>query len=231
MKIFNQRKNILMYTIDQGKYNNNLSISVQNGEVVVCAPWYFTRNQIQKVVEEKSRWILSKIQKDENKIDNIVRTVCVFGKDYPVYISFKNIKRPELNLENEKININLPNKYKKKDINNILNIILRKMYYSISEKKIEEVMEKTRIKLGFAPEDYKIRSLDNVLAKCENMSKIIINPEIMKFDQNIIEFIIMHEFCHLKYKTHSKNFVKIMKENLFGYEMYKKELENIGYNF
>ena len=40
-------------------YKNNLSISVQNGEVVVCAPWYLSRNQIQKIVEEKRNWIIN----------------------------------------------------------------------------------------------------------------------------------------------------------------------------
>ena len=72
-------------------------------------------------------------------------------------------------------------------------------------------MEKTRIKLGFAPEEYLIKRIDNKLADCVDMNKIIINPEIMKYDQKTIEYIIMHEFCHLKYKTHSKGFEKIMK--------------------
>ena len=231
MKVLNEKRNILMYTVDKDFYSSNLSISVENGEVVVCAPWYFTRNQIQKIVDEKREWILNKIKnydkKSERKFET--RTTNILGKEYNININFKNIKRPELNLNNEEIFINFPLQYKKKNIDNMLDIVLRKMYYTISENKIEEIMEKTRIKLGLAPEEYLIKKIDNKLATCLDMNKIIINPEIMKYDQRIIEFIIMHQFCHLIYKTHSKGFEKIMKENIFQYEKLKKEIEKEGY--
>lgn len=231
MKILSEKRSVLTYTVDKDFYNTNLSISVENGEVVVCAPWYFTRNQIQKIVDEKREWILNKIKNYDKKLENKkeIRTTNILGKEYNININFKNIKRPELNLNNEEIFINFPLQYKKRNIDNILEIVLRKMYITISENKIEEIMEKTRIKLGFAPEEYIIKKMDNKLAICLDMNRIIINPEIMKFEQRIIEFIVMHEFCHLKYKTHSKGFEKIMKDNIFQYEKLKKEIENEGY--
>ena len=45
-------KNIITYTVNKN-LNNDLYISVQNGEVVVKAPWYYTQNQIQNKIEEK----------------------------------------------------------------------------------------------------------------------------------------------------------------------------------
>lgn len=233
MKILSEKRNVLMYTVDKDFYNTNLSISIENGEVVVCAPWYFTRNQIQKIVDEKREWILNKIKNYDRKLDKNIekRITNILGKEYNININFKNIKRPELNLNNEEIFINFPLQYKKRNIENILEIVLRKMYTTISENKIEEIMEKTRIKLGFAPEEYIIKKIDNKLATCLNMNKIVINPEIMKYEQRIIEYIVMHEFCHLKYKTHSKGFEKIMKENIFQYDKFKKEIEKEGYNY
>ena len=54
-------KNIITYKIDRVA-NNSLYISVQNGEVTVKAPWYFTKNRIQEAVEEKRNWILEKVK-------------------------------------------------------------------------------------------------------------------------------------------------------------------------
>ena len=54
-------KNIISYTVNKN-YNNELYLSVQNGEVVISAPWYYTSNQIQNVIEEKKKWILNKIE-------------------------------------------------------------------------------------------------------------------------------------------------------------------------
>ena len=39
--------------------------------------------------------------------------VYILGTDYKVKIIYKNVKVPELDLENKKIKISLPNKYKK----------------------------------------------------------------------------------------------------------------------
>ena len=47
-------KNIISYTVNKN-YNNELYLSVQNGEVVISAPWYYTGNQIQNVIEEKKK--------------------------------------------------------------------------------------------------------------------------------------------------------------------------------
>lgn len=42
--------------------------------------------------------------------------VPVLGIDYKVKIEYKNVKVPELNVENKLIKISLPNRYKKKII-------------------------------------------------------------------------------------------------------------------
>ena len=55
MNIFN-RNNVITYTVNKEAISN-LCISVQNGEVVINAPWYTTNSQIQRVVEEKKKWI------------------------------------------------------------------------------------------------------------------------------------------------------------------------------
>lgn len=52
MGFFKNKSGVITYTIDKN-VKKDLYISVQNGEVVVNAPWYFSRNQIQEIVEEK----------------------------------------------------------------------------------------------------------------------------------------------------------------------------------
>ena len=61
MSIFGKRNNVITYTVNKA-VNKDIYITVQNGEVVVNAPWYFTSNKIQSLVQEKKNWILSKIE-------------------------------------------------------------------------------------------------------------------------------------------------------------------------
>ena len=57
MNLFSNKNNVITYTVNK-EFTSNLYISVQNGEVVINAPWYTTSSQIQRVVEEKKQWIL-----------------------------------------------------------------------------------------------------------------------------------------------------------------------------
>ena len=85
--------------------------------------------------------------------------VPVLGIDYKVKIVYKNIKITELDVENKTIKISLPNKYKKVANKEILDLAIEKMYEQIANVEIERAMEKTRIMLGFAPEEYGIREV------------------------------------------------------------------------
>ena len=125
----------------------------------------------------------------------------------------------------------LPNKYKKLDTNQIIKILIEKLYIKVAENEIERAMEKTRLLLGFAPEDFSIETLKtNVLATFStDEKKFTIGTEIAKFDRNIIDYIVLHEFCHLKYKNHTKSFYNMLKTYMPNYEEKAKELNGIAY--
>ena len=154
MSIFERKNNIITYTVNKA-INRDVYITVQNGEVVVNAPWYFTPNKIQEKVQEKKNWILNQLKAYEQENLSSMRTVKILGRNYDVKVEYKNIKTPELNLqENSEIKITLPNKYKKMGNEQILKMAIDKMFEQVAHNEIEEIMEKTRIKLGIAPEEY-----------------------------------------------------------------------------
>lgn len=232
MNLFSSKNNVITYTVNKA-VTSNLYISVQNGEVVINAPWYTTSSQIQKVVEEKKQWILNKIKEYEascesKKTYTKIETVKVLGKDYDLEIQYKNIKAPSLSFESNKIQVVLPNQFKKMENAEIVSILMNKMYEKIAEKEIENAMEKTRLLLEIAPEDYEIKRMENTIAKCKE-GKIAINPNIVMYSRDIIDYIVLHEFCHLKYKNHTKSFYNMLKTYMPNYEEKAKELNGIAY--
>ena len=233
MNLFSNKNNVITYTVNKAG-TDGLYISVQNGEVVINAPWYTTNSQIQRVVEEKKQWILNKIEEYEEickdkKAYTKIETVKVLGKDYDLLVKYKMIKTPSLNFEGESIQVLLPLTFKKMNNTDIVAIIMNKMYEKLAEKEIESIMEKTRIMLdGIAPEDYKIERMEKTLAKCENKN-IVINPDIVMYSKDTIEYIILHEFCHLKYKNHTKSFYNMVKTYMPNYEEIAGKLNGLAY--
>ena len=151
--------------------------------------------------------------------------VPILGIDYRVKIIYKNIKITELDVKNTNIIISLPNRYKKMANTEILDLAIEKMYEQIAKVEIERAMEKTRIMLGFAPEEYEIKKM-KVLGKCEN-NKIYINPKVVEYKREIIDYIVLHQYCHLKYKTHTKTFYKMLEKYQPDYKRCEEVLLNI----
>ena len=218
-------KNLITYTVNKN-FNNELYLSVQNGEVVIKAPWYYTNTQIQDIIEEKRQWILNKIKEyEESQEKKYIRNeiVKLLGDDCKVIINYKNLKKPTLTVEGRDIKICLPNKYKKLNRDEILIKLIEKLYDLVAEKEIEMSMERVRKLVGFAPEDYQIKRIENKMGDCvKEKELIIINPDIVKYDRETIDYIVLHQFCHLKYKTHSKRFVEMIENIIPYYSEYEK---------
>jgi predicted metal-dependent hydrolase len=154
----------------------------------------------------------------------------IFGKSYAVNVYYLKVQKPELNLQNNCINISLPIIYRKRENQDLLNAILFKMYKKITEAEIENIFEKARHDFGFAPEDYEIRKMERSLATCNyDLQSIFISPYISMYSKEVIEYIVYHEFCHLKYKTHSKKFYELLSIYQPNYEKIAKNMPNLKY--
>ena len=151
--------------------------------------------------------------------------VPVLGIDYKVKIIYKNMKITQLDVEGKTIKISLPNKYKKMANKEILDLAIEKMYEQIANVEIERAMEKTRIMLGFAPEEYEITKM-KTLGKCDN-KKIMIHPEVVKYNRKVIDYVILHQYCHLKHKNHTKAFFNLLEKYLPDYKKCEEILLNL----
>lgn len=162
-----------------------------------------------------------KLFKQKKEEVNLEKTVKIFGENISVKIIYCKVKNPELNLENNVIKVYLPSKYKKTGNMAIVKLAIEKMYKEIARIEIETIMEETRIMLkGLAPENYEIKRIQNKFAKTLPDKTLIINPEIVKYDKQVLRYVILHEFCHLKYKTHSKGFFEMMEKYMENYTEY-----------
>ena len=228
MNLFFNRKNLISYTVDTA-FDNNLSISVQNGEVVVSAPWYLSKKQIQTVVSEKTNWILEKLKEYDERKKLGYENIVLFGKSYITKITFKHTQTPEVTLNSNSIDILLPTSYKNKNISNVMEFICNKLYVEVANQELEAILEIARLTLKLAAENIEIKYMKNILATCENGQNITINPELFKYKREIIEYVVIHEFCHLKYKTHSKSFYTMLKKYVPNYETLSTEIHGAQY--
>ncbi len=142
--------------------------------------------------------------------------VPILGIDYKVKIIYENTRITQLNIENKTIKISLPNRYKKMNHKEILDIAIDKMYEQIAKVEVERAMEKTRIMVGFAPEEFEIKKIKN-LGNYSNQ-KITIHPKIVQYSREVIDYVVLHQYCHIKHKNHTKAFFKMLEKYQSNYK-------------
>ncbi len=61
-----------------------------------------------------------------------------------------------------------------------------------------------------------------------NQDRIFLNPKLIHLSKDCIEYVIVHELCHLKYKNHNKRFFNLLKHKYPHWERVKEKLEMRG---
>ena len=229
MKRIKYENKTIAYTVSKARVKN-LYISVENGEVVIKAPWYVTNSQIQEVVESKREWIMRKLEEYQTSPRKAKEYADgekfqVLGKPYTLNIYFKEITKAKLNVSDGNIDVILPLEYSETDNTAIIKRMIEKMYFMIAEREVDIAMEKLTRKVGLAPEEYRIRKVKTSWGTCSSTKKITINQDLMMYSREAIEYVVLHEICHLKYMNHSKKFWAMVESYMPDYKIYEKELK------
>jgi len=122
-----------------------------------------------------------------------------------------------------------------KDINDreMTRLLLEKWYI----QKAREILSGRMIEIltryndfKFSPSGLVIRTLKSRWGSCTSKGKITLNSELVKLDHRLIEYVIIHELCHLKYHNHGIYFYKLLAELVPDYKSIRKELRNYNTN-
>jgi predicted metal-dependent hydrolase len=62
---------------------------------------------------------------------------------------------------------------------------------------------------------------------CTPKGKIILNPELIKAPKGCIEYVIIHELCHLVHHNHTQKFIDLKTKEMQDWEKWKMKLEKL----
>ena len=217
----------LEYELVRSKIKN-MYILIRNGKVIVKVPKAISDNRIRNFINSKEEWINKKLKEFEKKSFKEKSYVSgevfkVLGNDYTLNIEYGDFEKASVNLNNGYINICVSENCETVKIKELI----EKMYYKIALMIVDKSVNMWKNILKIAPDVVVIKKLKTAWGKCNSKRKITINPDLMKYDQRVIDYVVLHEFCHLKYMNHSKDFWNMVGKFMPDYKDLKKELKNV----
>lgn len=217
----------LEYELVRSKIKN-MYILIRNGKVIVKAPNNISENRIKDFINSKEDWINKKLKEFEKKSFKEKSYVSgevfkVLGNDYILNIEYGDFEKASVNLDNGYINICVSENCETVKIKELI----EKMYYKIALMIVDKSVKMWKSTLKIAPDVVVIKKLKTAWGKCNSKGKITINPDLMKYDQRVVDYVVLHEFCHLRYMNHSKDFWNMVSKYMPDYKLLRNELKNV----
>jgi predicted metal-dependent hydrolase len=74
---------------------------------------------------------------------------------------------------------------------------------------------------------FSLRNMPTRWGSCTPKGKIILNPELIKAPKGCIEYVIIHELCHLVHHDHTQKFIDLQTKEMKDWEKWKMKLEKL----
>ena len=78
--------------------------------------------------------------------------------------------------------------------------------------------------MGVQPKKVRIRKIKYAWGSCSSNQNITISMQLAKKEEKVIEYVVLHEMCHLVYMNHSKQFWNLLEKYMPEYKIYKNKL-------
>ncbi len=197
--------------IEKKKSNRNTYIRVKNDLCIHVTTNYFTsRLAIEKLIKDNYKRICEMIDFQEKKVKNNLGFFYL-GKQYVI-----------IHCDNSDISFNGNKVYIPNDFD------IDKWYKKQAKKLFLERLDYNyeRYTRNIPYPKLKIRKMTTRWGVCNTRTHdITLNLELIKRDICYLDYVIIHEMSHLIYGDHSKNFWKVVEENMPDYKKYRDEMK------
>ncbi|GIW81684.1 MAG: metal-dependent hydrolase [Gemmatales bacterium] len=95
----------------------------------------------------------------------------------------------------------------------------------IFDRRLDACLESAR-SLGLSAPSIIVRKMAKRWGSCTKAGRILLNIELVKTPLYCIEYVIMHELCHLKVHNHSPQFYRLLARCMPDWEQRKRRLES-----
>ncbi|MGN1132935.1 MAG: M48 family metallopeptidase [Oscillospiraceae bacterium] len=212
------------YVLDIGD-RKRCYISVREGIVTVKLPWGEPKETAVKLLNQHRDWLKKHMQSHENKkIYGFFRyedgeTAPLLGKNYSLKLVESNRYFKPYFSDNS-IMIAVHKDITKEQIKMQVDSLLS----DFACEQINLAFKEICPKLELYPKKVTVKNMKSRWGSCSSKGNISINYNIIFHDRDCLEYVVIHELCHLKYMNHSKDFWDLVAKYCPDWKDIRKKL-------
>ena len=211
------------YQITRKRIKNFILRIYPDLKIAVSAPISASDRDIEKFISSKREWIEKTLEKIKSRQENLKskkeKGINILGREVELRIISSDLKRIRLTENSLYI---YTNESSKSFIEKILLDWKIEKLKEILEKYLEKYTTLLETKINY----YKIKKLSSawgIYHKRENY--ISFNFDLIEKEEPLIEYVVLHELCHIFHMDHQKGFWSLVEKYMPDYKEKRKKLK------
>lgn len=196
--------------------------------VVVTAPQDCTDSAVEQKMQKRAAWIIQQQRFFETYLPPIPPRHYVSGESHR-YLGrqyrLRVLKGDEeaVKMARGQLVVFLTDPSKKERVRTLVIGWLRQRAESVFQELFDAMVAKSE-RHGIAAESFEIRRMKNRWGSCTPEGRILLNPDLIIAPKMCIEYVIVHELCHLKEHNHCTGFYRLLQSLMPDWEHRRERL-------
>jgi predicted metal-dependent hydrolase len=209
-----------------------LAIEVHpDSSIIVKAPADATIESIESKVIHRAAWIVRQQRQFAKYAPPLPAPECVSGEGYRYLGRQYRLKLIEssstkIQLWQGRLEVNTPTPFNRKYVERLIANWFRDRAMIIFSERYQYC---TRLVAHYAIEHsigFELRTMSKRWGSCTPNGKIFVNPLLISAPKDCIDYVMIHELCHLRFPNHSASFYRLLANILPDWSDRKQKLNS-----
>ncbi|MFA0611361.1 M48 family metallopeptidase [Vibrio sp. 10N.222.49.B4] len=217
--------------VERTSRRKTASIKVDEGEVIIVVPKLLERDKIDKLLASKHLWIVEKIAQYQTTSPATMReyvsgeSLPYLGRNYRLKVLKGDLAPTKL--LNGRITVTVPEPSTQ---THYIRRALTNWYKRHADKKIREKVRRYESLVGVETGVVRTKEFKSRWGSCTPYGDLEFNWVIVMAPNRVVDYVVVHELCHLIHHDHSPQFWKEVERVMPDYKEHKEWLRENAQN-
>jgi predicted metal-dependent hydrolase len=195
----------------------NLNLKVKaNKEITLSSPIRISSQEIESFILSKLNWIRDSLEKFEKATP---QGFYLYGRKFELQFIHKPERIPHFEISENNFFMYVHDGVAEKTRERLLNKYLEHLL----EEVTREFFEKWENSLNVSKNSLIIKKMKGRWGYCNTRTKeICLNTNLIQKDKTFIEYVVLHELCHILVPNHGPNFKRLLNQNMPNWKKISK---------
>jgi hypothetical protein len=207
--------------------------------VVASAPYNATEDAIHEAVSKRARWIWQHIEEFAKQKDTVLskryvsgETQFYLGKRYVLKVLVDNEHVTNVKLSRGRLNVTLKHELSHAPEDRIAKVkpLIDKWYQhkakTVFHERLAQLLPKATWVKGIP--SFRVMAMKKQWGSCSTKGNLMLNPHLVKAPKECIDYVILHELCHIAEHNHSEKFWRLLTQVMPNWKDVKAKLDDMA---